>query len=67
MRGAEPIIIANILVPATFMIGVGLLLAAFLSPLLERLGLSKDAAWLAPLIGQIRIRVTGTGRSNCPF
>lgn|GEM_PF-2601485 len=49
----DKIYIANILVPATFMIGVGLLLAAFLSPLLERLGLSKDAAWLAPLIGSL--------------
>jgi len=49
----DKIYIANILVPAIFMIGVGLLLAAFLTPLLERQGLSKDAAWLTPIIGSL--------------
>jgi len=49
----DKIYVANILVPVIFMIGAGLLLAAFLTPVLEQTGLSKDAAWLTPIIGSV--------------
>ena len=49
----DKIYVANILVPVIFMIGVGLLLAALVTPLLEQSGFSKDAAWLTPIIGSI--------------
>jgi hypothetical protein len=47
------IYLANILVPTIFILGVGLMLAALLTPLLERLGFSKEAAWLTPIIGSL--------------
>jgi hypothetical protein len=47
------IYLANIVVPSIFIIGAGLFLAAFVAPLLEALGLSKNLAWLIPLIGSL--------------
>ena len=45
------IYLANIVVPTIFMIGAGLLLAAFLAPMLEAMGLSRVVARSGPIFG----------------